>query len=131
MKNKLIILATGIPFLTFAQSAFADVNPCTGADGISKILCGFTGDNMGKVIGGILNFMFVVAIIFSLAYLVYGGIKWIISEGDKQKVADARGHIMAAIIGLVLVFLSYFILTLVLKIFGLDLNNLTITPIPQ
>jgi len=131
MKNKIIILAASAPYLMIAQKAFADttVNPCPSS-GIGKTLCGFTAQNMGNVVGGILNGAFVIAIIAALAYLVYGGVKWIISEGDKSKVQEARSHIVAAVIGLVVVFLSYFIITLLLQIFGLgNIQDLKITPI--
>ena len=48
------------------------------------------------------------------------------------KVAEARSHILAAVIGLIVVFLSYFIITLILSVFGLSLSSLKISPItPQ
>ena len=130
MKNKLIILAATAPYLIFAQSAFADsISPCDNAQGISQVLCKFTGSNMGNIIGGILNVMFIIAIIFTLIYLVWGGLRWILSEVDKTKVAEARSHILAAVIGLIVVFLSYFIITLILSVFGLSLSSLKISPI--
>jgi hypothetical protein len=134
MKNKLIIFGTTISYLATAKFAFAEdtaINPCP-EDGIGKILCGFTASNMGNVIGGLLNGVFVIAIIVALGYLIYGGVKWIISQGDKSKVQEARSHIIAAIIGLIIVFLSYFIITLIMQIFGLgNITDLKISPIKQ
>lgn len=76
--------------------------------------------------GMIISVVFVLAIIAALAYLIWGGVKWIISGGDKTKVDDARKAIVAAIVGLVLVFLSYFIISIVVPIFvpGFNLTNL-------
>jgi len=132
MKNKLIILATGIPYLILAPSAFAiDVCP---ADPPGSVLCKWTSGNLGPIVAGILNAVFIIAIVAALAYLVYGGVKWIISEGDKSKVQDARSHIVAAVIGLIIVFLSYFIINLILQIFGLGsintINIKSISPSP-
>ena len=117
MKNKLIILATGIPYLILAPSAFA-IDVCPDAEP-GKTLCAWNSDKLGNIVGGILNAVFIIAIVAALAYLVYGGVKWIISEGDKSKVQEARSHIVAAVIGLIIVFLSYFIINLILQIFGL------------
>jgi hypothetical protein len=65
----------------------------------------------------------------ALLYLIYGGFRWLVSSGDKAQVASAREHLVAAIIGLVIIFLSYFILNLILGFFlgnGASLSNLTI-----
>ncbi|MBI2442554.1 MAG: hypothetical protein HYV40_01440 [Candidatus Levybacteria bacterium] len=59
-----------------------------------------------------------MGVILALFYLIYGGIQWITSSGDKQKVAAARNRMIYAIIGLVIIFLSIFLVNLVLYIFG-------------
>jgi len=72
-----------------------------------------------------------LAIILALLYLIYGGFRWITSSGDKGKVEEARNHIVAVIVGLILVFLSWFIINLLLQFFfGQGLNNSGIS-IPQ
>jgi len=52
------------------------------------------------------------------------------SGGDKAKVESARGTIIAAIVGLVIAFLAFFILSLALSFFGLSLTNLTLPRLP-
>jgi hypothetical protein len=76
-----------------------------------------TDQALGSLVGTLIQAVFVIAIIVALAYLVYGAIRWIMSQGDKSKVADARNHIVAAIIGMVIVFMSYFIINVILQIF--------------
>lgn len=71
--------------------------------------------------------LFVFAIILSLFFLVLGGIRWIISEGDKQKLASARSQLTYAVIGLLVVLLSFFIVNVIGGVFGINLLN---TPIP-
>lgn len=80
-----------------------------------------------QLISFAINAAFFIAILLALIYLIWGGINWIMSGGDKEKVGAARSKIIAAIIGLILVILSYVILNFVLVIFtGEGVNNLTI-----
>jgi len=77
----------------------------------------------------IITLLFVVGIVTALAFLIYGGIKWILSGGDKAAVDAARKHIVAAIIGLVIVVTAFVILNFVFTIlFGssFDLAHLCI-----
>lgn len=64
------------------------------------------------------NMLFMVAAFLAVGYLMYGGIRWITSRGDKVAVESARKHIVAAIIGLVIVAGSFFILQTVFSILG-------------
>lgn len=70
----------------------------------------------------VINLLFGVATFLAAAYLIYGGIRWITSRGDKVAVESARKHIVAAVIGLVIVVGSFFILTTVMKILGISGN---------
>lgn len=66
-----------------------------------------------------------VAGALAIGYLMYGGVKWITSRGDKVAVESARRHIVAAVIGLVVVISAFFILQVVFRILGVQnpLNN--------
>lgn len=68
----------------------------------------------------IVNNLFLVAAFLAVAYLMYGGIKWITSRGDKIAVESARKHIVAAVIGLVIVAGSFFALNVVFRLLGAD-----------
>jgi hypothetical protein len=77
----------------------------------------------------VITLLFVVGIVVALAFLIYGGIKWILSGGDKAAVDAARKHIVAAIVGLVIVVSAFVILNFVFQILfgsGFDLNHLCI-----
>lgn len=71
----------------------------------------------------IVNLLVVLAIILAFFFLIWGGIKWITSAGDKQGLANARGTITYALIGLVLAFLSFAILTFFSTFFQVDLGS--------
>lgn len=124
-----MILAAAL-FLFLPQTAFAqDLDPCAG--GSEGIACVTSNLEFGGVLGGLINFIFVIAVVLALVYLIWGGIIWLTSGGDKEGVAGARNRIIAAIIGLILIFLSYVILNLVLVFLGYQdgIAGIEITPI--
>ncbi len=132
MKKVFISISSLFVYLFLALPAFAEakvINPCEGATGIANVLCGFSGaggENIGKTIQGVVVFFIIIAVVVALIYLLYGGVKWITSKGDKTEVEAARNHIMAAIIGLIVVVLAVFILTIILSALGLDWATLKI-----
>ncbi len=67
------------------------------------------------------TFLLVGAVLLTLFYLIYGGISFITSGGDKQKVVQARLKLTYAVVGLIVVFLSFFIINLIGGIFGVSL----------
>lgn len=91
-------------------------------------LCALTGDKAGNVFGVAITILFIAAIVIAIFFLVLGGIKWILSGGDKGKVEEARNHIVAAVVGLVIALASYFILTFVIKLFlpDFDISRITL-----
>ncbi len=131
MKKLIGSAITGLTFLSVgASSAFAgNVNPCTNMQGGFAKLCNLNANNLGGMIGAIVTFILIVAVLVALFFLIWGGIKWITSGGDKGKVDAARQTITAAIVGLVIAFLAFFILQVALGFFGLSLTNLTLPKI--
>lgn len=134
MKNKLTAISlSSLAFLTLALPTYAaDLCPdnANGAD--FSVLCRLSF-NQGNLIGSIITAIFVIAIIVALAFLIWGGLKWILSGGDKGKVDAARQTIIAAVIGLVVIFLSYFILNFVVGLFipNFSLQNVTLPRVTQ
>jgi hypothetical protein len=67
------------------------------------------------IIGTILTYLLIAGALVAIIFLIWGGIKWITSGGDKAKVESARNTIIGAIIGLIVVFASFLIINLVAK----------------
>lgn len=86
---------------------------------------GLSGDG-GKFIGWAITLLLIAAVILALGFIVYGGISWTTSGGDKEKVASARKTITFAVIGLILCFLAFFLVNLIGGFFGLDLLHVTL-----
>ena len=75
-------------------------------------------DTLSKVFGNALTTMIILAVVLSLIFLVLGGMQWISSGGDKNKVAAARAKITWAIVGLIITLAAFFII----NIFGYFFN---------
>ena len=82
--------------------------------------------DLGKAIGGLINVLFIIAALATFLYLVLGGIQWITSGGDSKKTEAAGKQITNALIGLVIVAVSWAIMKLVGTVFGIDVFNLKI-----
>lgn len=132
MKRVAASLIALTPFALLAPQAFAQgipVSTCPGG-GFSALCLG--ASDLGKVITNGINFLFVVAAMLALVFLIIGGVKWLTSQGEKEGVNKARETIVAAIVGLVIIFLSYLIVNFVLNLFvGVNLFNLTLPTITR
>jgi hypothetical protein len=78
---------------------------------------GFATD-VGTLINAVLSFVMVIAALLVFLYLIWGGIQWITSGGDKGKTEDARNKITAAILGLIVLAASYAVLLIALRFLG-------------
>jgi len=70
---------------------------------------------------------FILGIVGSLALImfVYGGVMMLISAGNSEKVGKAKNIIIAAVVGLVIVFFSYAIIVFVMKSLGVSWTGTT------
>ena len=109
-----LLLALSAPTLALAEVA----ELCPPGDDFNA-LCATTPD-IGSIISTIVQILLIGAVVVALFFLIWGGIKWITSGGDKAKVESARSTIIGAIIGLVIAFAAFMILTVVASLFGLE-----------
>lgn len=79
---------------------------------------------LGILLSNAITIFMVVGLIFVSVYLIWGGIQWITSQGDKQKLTAARGKITWAIIGFIVLLLSVAIVNAIGYIFKVDLLRL-------
>lgn len=68
-----------------------------------------------------ISFLLLIATLLALVFLIWGGIQWITSGGDKAGIETARKKITFAVIGLVVVFSSFFILSVISTFLGVKL----------
>jgi|SRR6185369_2107598 len=66
----------------------------------------------------------IVGTFLLVIYIVWAGIQWITSGGDKAKLTAARGRLTWAIVGLVVIFSSFFIMNAIGYFFKVNLLRL-------
>lgn len=83
----------------------------------------FTQNNgLGIFISNLLGLLIGIAAVLLLVFLVWGGIEWILSGGEKAGVENARNKITNALIGLVIVVAAWAIFSLLKTFLGLPNN---------
>lgn len=110
--------------LTGAQFAFAagetiEIKPGKGFDTLATL-------TVPSIVAGLIRLALVVAALVFFFILVIGGIRWILSGGDKTATEAARSQITAALVGLVIVFAAWAIAQLIKTLFGVDILGLEI-----
>ena len=78
------------------------------------------------VVSAIIKLSLIIAALVAFGFLILGGIRWIMSGGDKDATAKAQGTITAALVGLVIVFAAWAIIKLIETFFGIQILTLTI-----
>lgn len=99
------------------------INLQPGADSSFNGLAHLT---LPDIISAAIRLTLVVAALIFFFMLVIGGIKWILSGGDKAQTEGARSQITAALVGLVIVFAAWAIAQLIHTFFGVDILTLTL-----
>ena len=94
--------------VVLAEGTTIDIDPGATAN--------FTLPNF---ISAAIQAVIVIAGLLTFAFLVWGGIEWLTSGGDKEKYEAARGRITAAVIGLVIVVSAWAILNVITNFLGL------------
>lgn len=85
--------------------------------------------SLGGMISGFISLILILAGLAFFFILVIGGVKWILSGGDKAHTEGARNQITAALVGLVIVFSAWAIAGLIDSFFGINILNLKIESI--
>jgi hypothetical protein len=114
IKKLLAKVGAALSYLTLTSPVLAQMdNIAIGKPSEVKIT------EFSPLIQGVIRIAFVVAIILTFLFLLWGGLQWIMSGGDKAKYEEARNRITAALIGLVIVALAWLLIKLVTHFLGL------------
>lgn len=82
----------------------------------------------GNLIPALISFGLVIGVIIFVFFLVWGGIQWISSGGDKGQMEQARSKIFNALVGIIILLSFFAILNLVECFFGFGLRQLEVGP---
>ncbi len=72
-----------------------------------------------------ISWLLYVATALAILMLMWGGIQWITSSGDPERVASAKKKLTFAVIGLVVSVGAFFLVRVIVTILGGDSNILT------
>lgn len=76
-------------------------------------------NNLADVVNKVIEIMIPIAGVILLFVLIWGGYDYLLSQGNPEKIKSAQGKITTGIIGFVLLIISYLMVNLIAKIFGL------------
>jgi hypothetical protein len=76
--------------------------------------------SVGSIVSKFLPYLFVVAGLILMFYLIMGGFGLMTSGGDPKKVQSAQGKITSAVVGFFIIFVAYWITQLLQSILGLS-----------
>lgn len=82
-----------LPMVAHAQGGLSGVPPPTGTA---------QGD-LAQVILRLINYVLAIVGVVALAYLVYGGFMYITSAGNEDKIETAKGILVNAVVGIVVI----------------------------
>jgi hypothetical protein len=106
------------------MKVFAVDPNCVGLVGQDPI-CGPTGlkpefTNLASIVNLAMGYLFPIAGIILLLYLVWGGFDYMLAMGDPKKAAVGKGKITNAILGFFLIFAAFWILQILQFLFKLN-----------
>lgn len=79
-----------------------------------------------KFIGGAITVLFAIGAIYFIFTLIMAGFSFISSNGDEKQLNAAKGKIMGALMGLLVIFSIYAILTFFGNFLGINLIKLNL-----
>lgn len=73
-----------------------------------------------EIINKVIAYAIIAAFILSVAYIFYGGFRFIFSGGDESKIKQATGTIRHAILGLLITVFAVVIVQVIGQLLGMD-----------
>ena len=83
-------------------------------------------DFFNKLLPNLIGLAFVIGVLIFVAIIIVGAIQWIISGGDKGGIESAKSKITNAVIGIIILFALFAIITVVENFFGVEILTLQV-----
>lgn len=82
-------------------------------------------DIINRILGNAISLILVIGVVAAFIFMTVGAIQWMTAGSDKAKMESARGKVVSAITGLVVLFAVFAIMKLIGALFGIEqLENL-------
>ena len=126
----LTFLFSGFLFLNFSlnsvQAQFLDKQEGFGSDGAITIAyneaTGEDEDVQDVAVRYIQYFLSFLGLVF-LVLIILSGYKWMVSNGNEEELKKAKGQLIAAIVGMIIILSSYALLKFILRALDDELFN--------
>lgn len=102
------------PILVSSTSYALDSRAESGFKKGIKNSGGTSSSNVGSTIQNAINILLYIAGIIAVIYVVVGGFRYVLSNGDSGAITKAKNTIIYALIGLAVVVMAYAIVNFVL-----------------
>lgn len=77
--------------------------------------------NIGDLISAAIGAAFMISFLLVFIMLVWGGVQWITSGGDKENTQKAKDRITSALVGLAIIGGAWALMKIVGAFFGVDI----------
>ena len=108
-----------LSFLTLillkANLVLAQSNDVTGVNDLTNAGVNLAQSDLKQVIANIINIFLGFLGVLAVVLILYAGYLWMTSRGDEEKIKTAKGIIVSAVIGLVIILSAYAIASFVLN----------------
>ncbi|MGI5826184.1 MAG: hypothetical protein ACOX50_02095 [Patescibacteria group bacterium] len=105
------ILAQGIDFNQLSEKLAQETK-------INELFLPGPTTNVAKIISLVLGYVFIFAGLLLFFFLIAGGFQLMTSPNDEKSITSARAKITNALIGFLLLFVSYWIVQIIQTILG-------------
>jgi hypothetical protein len=85
--------------------------------------------NLLQVVSNVVNYAYIVAPVITVAFIMLGGLRYIMAGGNKEKADKARATVTNAVIGLVVILVSFLIVDQVFRVMGANRDILNMAGI--
>jgi len=79
------------------------VYAATNFSNSSDVSVGWKVPSLADIVAFVIKFLFIMAGLAALIFLLLGALSWVTSSGDKENVKKAQEKIQAAVVGLVVI----------------------------
>ncbi|HUW24597.1 MAG TPA: hypothetical protein VMW04_03110 [Patescibacteria group bacterium] len=126
-------ISTSTPVPTKSTATFSEESGNSGIDfgqlgkqfgketGLKEQFLPGLSSDVGAIIFGLLPYLFVIAGLLLLFYLIAGGFQMMIAANDEKGLASAKGKITSALAGFLLLFISYWLVQILEVILGIQI----------
>ena len=120
MKSVRILLSSFLLLVSQARFAYAVDTVPVNSNKVAKLA------DLGVLFGNILAVISALASFAALSMLIWGGFKYMTSQGDPKAVDSARGTLTWAVIGLIMIIVSWLVMVFIEQFTGVNVTKFCI-----